>query len=288
MEDLETLRSLYQQRRFSEAVGLYQKHRSSRNPEWHLYGSLAAMGLEDWYIAKAAAERAASLRATGPLRLRIRFQYGNISRLVGDYAVAMQEFDACLSVLNRTPSLRHVMRGPVHFQRALVLIAYGKQQAAMRAFELAAKEFEREHLSDSLRQCLQNLAWLACDTKNLKRAKSALRQAAPLCTTEEAIWHQRLGHAYVAYRKGERTEALHLCSWIQQGRNVPTNVRCLAACIASNIAADMDLPCEAHHMAQVAVDLAFRRPNDSRCVRTASRVMSRVQRMQASRSGENG
>jgi len=273
----EALQSLYAEHRFAEAWTLYEVHPQHPDPEWHLLGSLAACRQERWFPARDAIEKALALGADGALQVKIRFQHGFVVRAIGEFALAVSEFTWCLSAIEGFPDIASVLRGPLHYNRGLALGSMPDAVGALAAYEAAAKEFRREGLHEYLRMCLQNLAWIACDLRDHDRAEAALSEAAPLCSTESARWHQRLHLTRLAQVRGERTEALRLCEWIEKSDSgtVPADVLSLCACITAEIALDLGLVDLAERTLGLAFDRAVVSPSDSRCLAVVSKVRQR-------------
>lgn len=160
---LENLRSLYAERRLDEAWVAYSGHPDFKNPEWHWLGSLVAMRQQEWFSARGAIERALPLPMPEDLYIKIRFQHGMVTRAIGDFALAIREFDWCLVCMENHADIKAVARGPALFNRALALGSTNDLAGSLQAYDAAADEFRREGMQEHLRMCLQNLAWIACD-----------------------------------------------------------------------------------------------------------------------------
>lgn len=275
--NLDRLRELYQARRLDEARGAYEGRVDSQEAEWHFLGSLAASAAGEWYQARNAIERALFLPAAAETRVKVLHQAGFVFRFIGDLYQARTYFELCLATLDETPDLIPVVRGFCLYNLALTLEHTRDKQLAVRRYREAIVEFERESLTDHLRKAFQNLAWVACEVGQPLVAHESLDRAEPLCITEDATWRQRLVRAYLASVEGDRQTALLQCERILSA-DVASDLRCLAACIGTDIARTLHLWEPAALLIRVAQDLMTQGPLDSRCIAITSTTFERLQR----------
>ncbi len=285
MDRLDRLKELYGARRLPEAWAIYQENPEHENPEWHLLGSLSAAHQSKWREALWAIDRA--LPTAGELSVKILFHTGYVMRPLGEYRAAVKAFTAALERLEQCPTLTPVLRGYIHYNRALALWSCRQYQESADDYRLAAEEFRREHMEDQLRRTLQNLAWTLADLGHLDEARAAHDEADPLSKTEQARWLQHVDQAHLLLREGSRTECLRICEWVIQS-DAPRSVRCMAAVLACRSAGELALWDSMEQMGRVAINLAnsLNDPDiDHRCWLLATETLRAGRQIRASTRG---
>lgn len=287
MTNLQQIRGRYEGGHLEEAWRLYNSDfLSEEEPEFHWYGSLAARRLGKWFAARDAIDRAIALAPVGEVAAKVRFQAGDVCRHIGEYTRAKEELEAALELLSDLPELRTFLLGMVHYNLGLVCEHRSHLSQALHHYRLAQAEFSAERLDNYLRMTLQNVAWVQADLGDPVAAALAHREAQPLCTTEDAIWRQRMLEARIARLQGDLPGAGRLAEWITgAGEGVPPDVRCLTTAIAAEIGVDLGALEPAQLLADMAVALSRHATLDSRCFQIAHRVWQKVKRAALANSG---
>jgi tetratricopeptide (TPR) repeat protein len=204
-----------------------------------------------------------------------------LARIIGDYHVAIKQFEACLIELSQRPGLEPVLRGPTLYNLALTKHYYtGHENEALQLCMDAVAEFKREGMNDYLRQALQNASWMAVAQNDLALAEALLQQAKPLCVTPEHHHRQELLLSYYYNAQGDEAQALAYIDHIHQEakkQSVPLDVMSIGAAIAADIAltrGDIDTACS---LASIAYDRAVKDGVDSRCWKFSANELSKVQ-----------
>lgn len=276
MDDLERLQLAYQERRLEEAWSIYTAAPVQASAEFHFWGAVTASTREQWYQAKAAIDLAASLPCDPEVEAKVQHQVGYVHRYTGDLFVALRAFDRCLRLLQDLPDLRPLLQGPCLYNKALTLEHLPGKGDAAETYRAAIAVFEAEGMTLYRRMALQNLAWVYCEQGKPEAAAAALDEAEPLCQDTDSRRRQRLVRAYVAHLEDDTKVSMALCKSLLTEEDVPADVRCLAACIASMAALNHQLIREAEGMLWMAQELMMQPPIDSRCRSMVSSVFQRL------------
>lgn len=283
----EKLRALYEERKLEEARALYEGDRAQPDPEWHWIGALVYYHLGNLWRSRESSEAGLRSLSQGELHAKLLHLMGAVCERLGDHTVAIQTLETCLEELDGYPQLAPLLRGIVTYNLA---VAYGgrssrpdDQRSALALYESAALEFGREGMEDSRRMALQNLAWIACDLRDGERAAQVIDEAAPLCTSSDARWAQRVLHGYLHLVNGEYGEAMGTLEPAMAAPGAPTDVQILAVSVAALTAlalatkrTDVEMLELAKRLADHAYSRAAVPSGDDRCFTVAKRALNRV------------
>lgn len=208
----------------------------------------------------------------GPDRVKAHFLSAVIHREIGDLFLAHQEIDSCLTLLAQFTELAPLLRGPAHYNKALIWYHRDQLSEAMDAYREALREFEQEGMTDYRRQALQNLAWTAVEAGDLDLAADCLRESRGLIRSDEARAAQQVAEAYLDWATGHRTEALKSCENIATKVDAGEEIRAFAYVVASYAAADLGMMQEALRLASEAWDLSLKPGMDSRTYTVARKA----------------
>lgn len=281
MQQIDSLRQLYESRRLVEAWQEYQNllEAGTADPEVHLLGALTARRLPnpDPREARRALERAEAANPGGVTLGKVLLSLGTLLREIGDVSAAIHYLQQFIAGIAEYPELRSVCFGVAHYNLGLAFRCARRYSDALQVYEIAASEFRQNDFPDYLRQSLQNKAWLHCLVGDVQAAEAALAEAENLCDTETARWQQRIGWAYLEAVTGERTSALTRCeSIIAAESTAPPEVVSHAYWVAGQVALTLGQIEQAGLMADQAVSWSLKVTHDVRPMQDASALRREI------------
>lgn len=271
------LRGLYEARSYDEAIRLYRTDVASQDAEWHLYGALAYNKKGEFFVSLQAIDRACFQNARESVRAKVFFHRGTLKRLIGDLRMAVEDFTYTLKLLAVAKELRPLLLGATYYNLALTQeYIRDSSTPALENYGLALDEFRKEGMVEYERMTLQNMVWVLCERRDTEQAERLWGEANALCTSEDAKWRQRMLEAKIHLAKGETSEAMRLCEWIESGEGVSFDVKCLNLCTAVEAAISLLLFEQALLLANVAMTYTGKTELDSRCFVTANRAYTKA------------
>lgn len=278
MENIQPLRAAWSERRLEDAWAEYVRLAAAgeAEAEGHYLGARVAWGRGDLLGARRIMEdRALAAGPTGSMLAHVRFGLGMITLTLGESAVALELFDLFLQDL--PGDLAPVWEGPAYLNRGLALRQLRRYPEAIQSYHRACVLFRAEGMKCHLSHALQNMAWAACLLRDTETAREALEESRTVCETQEDLWHQRLGEAFLAATAGEGARALDLCRTIlSEPGSVPDDVRSHACWIGGRAALQLRQLHEALCLANEAVTVAVRAKGLNRCFHDASELLREV------------
>lgn len=283
MGDVERLNSLYEGGQFDQAWALYRQLEATgeASPEAHLVGARTARRMGDLYGARGAIDRAVDGTPGGEIRGQVLFCAGVVYRELGDVHMAIDQFRTFLADGADHPQAVEIAAGHAWYNLGLALRQARQLDASLDAYRMACDLHRVNNLRQSLREALQNLAWVACMLGQPETARVALDEAEGLLENEKAHWHQRVGVAYLASFAVDQSEALRRCEEIvSYCGEVPAGVRSHACWVAGAVALRLGRLDEAEALAEQAVHYGSLDRSDSRALRDAAELLREVRSAQ--------
>ena len=201
---LDDLRAAYSGGRLDEAWTLYRQLEATgeAGPEAHLVGARTARRQGNLYSARAAIERAIAGAPAGEIMGQVQFCAGVVLRELGDVRAAIDQFRMFLADAIEHPQAFEFAAGHAWYNLGLALRQVRQPEQALDAYRMACDLHRVNNLRQSLREALQNLAWVACVLDRPAVARAALDEADGLLEGEMAQWQQRIGEAFYSAEIG--------------------------------------------------------------------------------------